>query len=76
MGKTDDIKQRMYKHASDVCIPENSNCRECSEHLRECSGLVEPYFKIYPFYYEDDAHARHVIERRFITWWKPNLNGQ
>ena len=76
LGKTDDIKQRMYKHASDVRIPENSNCRECSEHLRECSGLVEPYFKIYPFYYEDDAHARHVIERRFITWWKPNLNGQ
>ena len=76
LGKTDDTKQRMRKHASDVRHPENSNCRVCSEHLRECSGLVEPFFKMYPFYYEDDSHSRHVIERRFISWWKPNLNGQ
>ena len=76
LGKTDDTKQRMRKHASDVRHPNNSKCRICSEHLRECSGLVEPYFTMYPFYYEDDPHSRHVIERRFIEWWKPHLNGQ
>ena len=76
LGKTDDVKQRMYKHASDVRLPHNSKCRECSEHLRDCSRLIEPYFSMYPFYYEDDPHARHTIERRFIMLWKPSLNGQ
>ena len=76
LGKTDDVKKRMYKHASDVRLPHNSQCRECSEHMRNCSGLIEPYFSMYPFYYKDDPHARHTIERRFIMLWKPNLNGQ
>ena len=76
LGKTDDLKQRISKHASDVRLPHNSKCRDCAEHLRACSKLIEPYFIIYPFYYEDNPHARHVIERRFIRYWKPNLNGQ
>ena len=62
LGKTDDLKKRISKHASDVRLPHNSNCKDCSEHLRACSGLVPPYFITYPFYYENDPHARHVIE--------------
>ena len=76
LGKTEELKKRTSKHASDVRHPHNSKCRDCAEHLRACSGLVEPYLTIYPFCYEDDPNARHVIERRFIQYWKPNLNGQ
>ena len=74
VGKTKDGKHRCQKHASDVRLPANSNCRECSEHLRECSGLVEPYFRYFPFYYVDNPDQRHFIERRFIELWRPPLN--
>ena len=76
LGKTDKTKQRVSKHASDVRHPENSNCKKCSKHLRECSNMVEPYFKLYPFFYIDDAALRHFMERRFINQWGPSLNGQ
>ena len=76
LGKTKDLAKRCRKHASDVRLPHNSNCRECADHLRACSNLVEPYFTIYPFFYEDDPQTRHHMERRFIRYWKPNLNGQ
>ena len=76
LGKTDDIKQRCRKHASDVRIPSNSNCRECAEHLRSCSALGEPFFTMFPFYYVDNPHLRHFMERRFIRYWKPQLNNQ
>ena len=76
LGKTDDTKQRCRKHASDVLHPHNSNCRECSDHLRDCSGLVKPYFRMYPFFYVEGAALRHFMERRFISRWNPTLNGQ
>ena len=76
LGKTDKTKQRVSKHASDVRHPENSNCKKCSKHLRECSNMVEPYFKLYPCFYIDDAALRHFMERRFINQWGPSLNGQ
>ena len=76
LGKTKDLANRTSKHASDVRLPHNSNCKDCANHLRECSQLIEPYFVIYPFFYEDDPHTRHHLERRFIKYFKPNLNGQ
>ena len=76
LGKTQDLPQRCRKHASDVRHPENSNCRECSEHLRDCTHLTEPFFQMFPFWYEDDAEVRHQLERRAINQWKPHLNGQ
>ena len=76
LGKTKDLAHRCRKHASDVRLPHNSNCKKCADHLRSCSNLVEPYFTIYPFFYEDDPQTRHHMERRFIRYWKPNLNGQ
>ena len=76
VGKTMDTTKRCCKHASDVRHPHNSNCKKCADHLRGCSGLIEPFFSIYPFFYEDDNHRRHLLERRFINKWKPNLNGQ
>ena len=76
VGKAKSVIKRMRKHASDVRHPENSNCKVCANHLRACSNLVEPYFTMYPFFYEDDPLTRHNMERRFIRYWKPNLNGQ
>ena len=76
LGKTDNLKYRISKHASDVRIPANSNCRKCAEHLRNCSGMVEPFFTCYPFFYVDDKSLRHFMERRFISKWKPSLNSQ
>ena len=37
LGQTQDFKQRTAKHKSDVKTPHNSNCRICSEHLRDCN---------------------------------------
>lgn len=76
VGKADDFKQRCRKHASDVRHPHNSYCRKCAEHLRLCSNMVVPYFRIYPFFYVDDPHLRHIMERRFIDRWRPTLNSQ
>ena len=43
LGKTIDFKQRIRKHKSDVKHPQNSTCRECAEHLRDCAK-IEPFF--------------------------------
>ena len=76
LGKTDFTKQRLSKHASDVRNPHNSKCRKASTHFGRCSGMVEPYFTMFPFYYADDKGLRHHLEKRFIFKWKPSLNGR
>ena len=48
-GQAGKLKQRTRKHKSDVIHPNNSNCKKCSEHLRACSKMKEPYFNIYRF---------------------------
>ena len=73
LGQTIDLKQRISKHKSDIKHPYNSNCRACSEHLRDCAKK-EPYFQIYAFYYVKDNLFREYKEKRFIFRWKPPLN--
>ena len=75
IGQTKDLKKRTRKHKSDVINPHNSNCRELSEHLNRCSGLVMPFFKIYPFFYCNNESKRRYLEKRFIKRFKPTLNG-
>ena len=75
VGKTKTTKQRISKHASDVRLPANSNCRKCAEHFGKCSKMREPFFRLLPFYYVDSPGLRHFMEKRFITKWKPTLNG-
>ena len=75
IGETVYLKQRIRKHKSDVILLHNSNCVKLSLHLRSCSNLQEPYFHIYPMYYVDDVHRRRFIEKRFIRYYKPPLNG-
>ena len=74
IGETDDMKQRARKHKSDVFHPENSNCTKLMQHLRECSKMVEPFFKMYPFYYVDDQAHRRFVEKRWIKYFRPPLN--
>ena len=74
VGKASETKQRISKHASDVRLPENSKCKKCTNHLRSCSGLVEPYFRFYPFYYAEEPGFRHFLETRFQLRWRPPLN--
>ena len=57
LGKTIDFKQRIRKRKSDVKHSQNSTCRECAEHLRDCAK-IEPFFQIYPFYHEKDHYLR------------------
>ena len=57
LGQTQDFKQRTAKHKSDVKNPHTSSCRICSEHLRDCNQ-AEPYFQIFPFYYETSTALR------------------
>ena len=48
LGKIIDFKQRIRKHKSDVKHPQNSTCRECAEHLRDCTK-IEPFFRFIRF---------------------------
>ena len=57
LGQTQDFKQRTAEHKSDVKNPHNSTCSICSEHLRNCNQ-AEPYFQIFPFYYETNTALR------------------
>ena len=74
LGKAKILRQRTSKHKSDVENPKNSNCKECTNHLREVSNLEEPYFNIYPFFYVPEPHLRDFMEHRFIRRYKPTLN--
>ena len=58
----------------DVIHPNNSNCKNCSEHLRSCSKMKELYFNIYQFLYEQDKFLREFKERRYTLNWEPHLN--
>ena len=73
LGKTTDFKQRIHKQKSDVKHPQNSTCRECTEHLRDCAK-IERFFQIYLFYHENDHYLRDYKEKGFIIKWKPPLN--
>ena len=66
LGQTISLKQRIRKHKSDVFHPQNSFCKKCSEHLRDCSKMKEPFFRIYPFLYENKKELREFKEKRFI----------
>ena len=39
LWKIINFKQRIHKRKSDVKHPQNSNCRECAEHLRDCAKI-------------------------------------
>ena len=73
-GQTEELKQRTRKHKSDVIHSKSSNGKKCSEHLRTCSKMKEPYFNIYPFLYEENKSLREFKERRYIMNWEPQLN--
>ena len=74
LGKTKSAKKRVGKHISDVFHPHNSNCKVCSRHLGNVTGMIEPFFRYYPFFYEDDPGMRDFMEKRFTRRWKPQLN--
>ena len=75
LGKTQCVKTRVGKHISDVFNPQNSNCKDCSRHLGQVSGMIEPFFRYYPFFYEADPGLRDFMEKKsFTRKWKPQLN--
>ena len=74
LGQTISLKQRIRKHKSDVFHPQNSFCKKCSDHLRDCSKMKELFFRIYPFLYESKKELREFKEKRFIMRWKPQLS--
>ena len=74
IGQTEELKQHTRKHKSDLIHPSNSNCKKCWQHLRACSKVKEPYFNIYPFFYEENKYLREFKERRCIMNWESQLN--
>ena len=62
LGKSIYLKQRIGKHKSGVKHPPNCTCRECAEHLRDCSK-TELFFQIYPFYHENDHYLGDYKEK-------------
>ena len=74
LGQTANIKQRIRKHnKSDGFLPQNRLCKKCSEHLRDCSRMGEPFFRIYPFLYENKKELHEFKEKRFVMIWKSQL---
>ena len=73
LGQTQDFKQRTAKDKSDVKNTHNNTCRICSEHFKDCNQ-AEPYFQIFPFYYEANTALREYKEKCNILRWKPSLN--
>ena len=73
LGQTQDFKQRTAKHKSDVKNPHNSTCRIFSKQLR-VYNQAEPYFQIFPFYYETNTALREYKEKRYFLRWKASLN--
>ena len=62
IGQTEELKQRTRKHKSDVIHPNNSNCKICSERLRTCSKMKEPYFNIYLSLYEENNILNYIMD--------------
>ena len=75
LGKTKNVKQRTSKHISDVYNPGNSMCKEFTQHVRNVSNLVEPFFVYIPFYYVEEENLWDFMEKRFIRRFRPTLNG-
>ena len=65
LGKID-FRQRISKQKSNIKHPQNSTCRECAEHLRDCAK-IEPFFQIYLFYHEKDHYLKR-LERKTIYY--------
>ena len=74
IGETGNTKERTRQHKSNTLHPENANCKKLSRHLNRCSSRVQPFFRIYPMYYEDNPAKRKFIEKRLIHRFKPPLN--
>ena len=53
---------------------QNANCVKLALHLRICSKLRTPFFRIFPFFYVDDQQRRRFIEKRFIKDYNAPLN--
>ena len=51
----------------------NGTCRICSEHLRD-RNQAEPYFQMFPFYYETNTVLREDKRKPYILRRKPPLN--
>ena len=66
LGQPISLKQRIRKYKSDVFHPQNRFPKKCSEHLRDCSKMKEPFFRIYPFLYETKKELREFKEKDFI----------
>ena len=39
------------------------------------SQMKEPFFYFYPFFYAEEDNERDFMEKRFISRFKPTLNG-
>ena len=50
LGQTTNLKQRIRKHKSDVFHPQNSFCKKCVEHLRDCSRMKNLSLEYSHFY--------------------------
>ena len=67
------IECDFQNYKSDVFHPQNSFCKKCLKHLRDCSRIKEPVFRIYPSLYENKREVRE-FQLSLTARWKPQLN--
>ena len=73
IGETECLRERMNNTKSHIRHT-NRNSLPYIQHIYRCNKVIEPMFKIYPFYFENNSMFRKFKEWRFIKRFKPILN--
>ena len=63
LEQANNLKQRIIKHKSDVFHPQNSFCKKCSEHLRDCRRMKEHLKNLFLEY----THFDMRIKRNYTS---------
>ena len=75
IGETENLRERTNNSKSHVRNTETPN-NPYAKLLCRCSNLREPYFYLYPFYYENNTMFKRFKEWRFIKRFKPSMNNK
>ena len=73
IGETSNIRHRINNAKKDIINPMQSSV-PYALNIKNCTKLIEPYFKIYPLIFENDSSLRKFKEWRLIKKYNPSLN--
>ena len=65
LGQTNNLKQRIRKHKSDVFHPWNSFFKKYSEYFCSCRRIKEPFFRIYQILFDNEKELCEFERKTF-----------